>query len=256
MTTMSSRLATLGLGFALTVLGASSPAEATTITSVVVVSNGTTYNAANVGWTFPVTLATGQDLVLTQDFQGVANTTTSYDFDTSDDAVAPAPAFPTIAVTADGVTTTFTDAFQVLNVKNKGSVGLDLNEAQNYGAALIGPGYQLFLGYADNVHPGVCGDYATSIGLLGSGTCFPSPFASASFFQGRGGIDPNLPQTNPFHCANDGSATCYDAAVLRIVATNVPEPATMTLFATGLAGLIARRRSHVRKARETKTALG
>jgi len=252
MNTIISKLGTLGFGLALVFFWSSAPAEATTITAVTVISNGVTYNAANVGWTFPVTLLPGQDLVLTQDFPGVPTSTTSYNFDTSDNPTDGAPTVPQIAITADGVTTVFTDLKQVLNVKNQGSVSTDLNEAQNYDAApLIGPGYQVFLGYADNVHPDPCGVYATSLFLLGSSTCFPSPFSGATFFQGKAGIDPGLAEPNPFHCANDGSATCYEAGVIRIVGTSaaVPEPATMMLVATGLAGLMARRRSRAPKER-------
>jgi hypothetical protein len=254
MRSVSARLGMLGLGFALMFFSASSAAEATTITSVVVTIGGVTYSPGSVGWTFPVTLSSGQDLVLTQNFPGVANGTSSYNFDTSDDPNVVDPLLlPIITITADGVTTTFTDTKQVLNVSAEGSVGFDLNEAQLFGSALTGPaglGYQVFLGYADNVHPGTCGAYATTLGLLGSPTCFPTPFSAATVFQGKGAIVPIDPATGMLvpepndgvHCTT-AAATCYDAGVIRIVGTSsqVPEPATMTLLLTGFGGLTARR---------------
>jgi len=257
---MKSISSTLGLACAFMFLWASPPAEATTITSVVVTIGETKYQAVNTGWTFPVTLLAGQDLVLTQDFHGAPNTTTSYNFDTSDEPDQVNPPKPQIAITADGLTTVFTDINQVLDVGGRGSVGFDLNEAQNYGAALVGPGYQVFLGYADNVHPGACGGYATSLGLLGSSTCFPSPFSTATVFQGTGALVPPLPgdptgspivePDDGVHCSS-ALHNCYDAGVIRIVGTTseVPEPATMGLLLTGLAGLTARRYRQARRAR-------
>ena len=206
MKTHSSRLATLVLGFGVIVCSASAPAEAAVITSVVVMSDGVTYSSANVGWSFPITLLAGQDLVLSQNFQGAPNSTTSYNFDTNDNGPT-APSIPQIAITADGVTTIFNDTSQVLNVKSQGSVGLDLNEAQDYGVGLVGPGYLVFLGYADNVHPGACGAYATSLGLDGSPTCLPSPFAGPRSFKAGGRLTPVLCKQTHFIAPSMGAMT-------------------------------------------------
>ena len=248
MKTLGSRLGRLGLGLAIMFFWASAPAEAISITNVVVTIGGNTFNAASVGWVFPVSLLPGQDLVLTQNLPGPPTATTSYNFDTSDE---PGPVVPQIAITVDGVTTVFTDTNGVLNVK-----GVDLEntvdgEAQNYGPALAGPAglsYQVFLGYADNVHTGACGAWASSIGLLGSSTCLPSPFTGATVFQGRGGLDPALPETLPNHCS-ETLPNCFDAGVIRILdpGGQVPEPATVTLLLSGLVVITARGYGQARK---------
>jgi hypothetical protein len=217
-----------------------SPARAVVITDVSVLIGTTQFTAASVGWTFPYTLQPGQDLVLTQSLNGPATTTTSYNFDTSDIF---GNFFPIISITADGVTTQFTDLAQILNTK-----GIDIpnnvnNEAQVYGIPLVGPGYTVFLGYADNTHTGPCGGWASSVGLNGSLTCLPSPFFGATYFDGAGGLNPpQLVQTDPNHCDGSGTiANCYEGGVIRILATqNVPEPGVMALLLTGAAIAAAR----------------
>src|SRR5262245_41970333 len=111
MTRIVHPIARLGVGLVLILFGAASSAEATSIviTNVSVLDNGVTYNSGNVGWSFPVTLAPGQDLVLTQNFQGPPNSTTSYNFDTSDNPNTAAPTSPQITVTSfDGVASSTT----------------------------------------------------------------------------------------------------------------------------------------------------
>lgn len=243
-----SRTWTLGLGFVLSSLLASSPAAASVITDVVVTIGPQTYTAASVGWSFPVTLQPGQDLVLTQSFNGPPNDTTSFNFDTSD---VLGNNFPTIAITVDGVTTTFTDTNQILNVKGLDTLSNIDNEAQNYGAAMNGPGYQVFLGYADNTHTGPCGAWANSIGLAGAPTCLPTPFFGATFFDGAGALNPvALDQTEPFHCDETRRlANCFEGGVIRIraIEPSAPEPATMTVLLSGLAAVGIRRLGRSRK---------
>ncbi len=73
-----------------------------------------TYTAASVGWTFPYTLNPNEDLVLAQSFNGAPNTTTSYNFDTSD-VFGPANTPVITVTTSDGVVSMFSDTTQVLN---------------------------------------------------------------------------------------------------------------------------------------------
>lgn len=205
--------------------------RATTITDASVVIGTDTYTASSVGWTFPVTLATGQSLVLTQTAGGNGS-----GFDTSD-----GHGTPTVSITADGVVRGFVDTQGILSVKDQGSVATDLNEAQRYTLMFSAPGYDVYLGYADNIHTGPCGAYAATLSLAESSTCFPgTPFADATVFEGAGGVSPeslHLIQTNPGHCGWDN---CYDAGVIRIEATGapqVPEPASIGLLGVGLLGV-------------------
>src|SRR5436190_2351142 len=112
-----------------------------------------TYTAADVGWSFSgggVSLSPGEDLVLAQNYQGAPNKTTSYTFDTSD--VQGPHNFAQIAITADGVTTHFTDANQALNPKCLDVSSVIDNDAQGFGLPTDGAGYAVSRGYAYNVH--------------------------------------------------------------------------------------------------------
>ena len=259
MTSTSARLFA-AFAFASIVVGRSAPGEAApiVITDVRVTIGPETYTATSVGWTFPRTLNSGQDLVLTQSLNDPPTTTTSYNFDTSD--VTGAANIAQISITVNGsVTTVFTDTGQVLNTKGVDVPNNFTNEAQLY-SLLGGPpglGYQVFVGYADNTHTDACGVWATSVGLAGSSNCLPQVFNGLnattvpSIFDGAGGINPpQLTQTLPFHCDGTGqTANCYEGGVIRILNTTqqVPEPATTVLLLTGGAVLLTRR--HVRSKR-------
>ncbi len=211
----------------LSILLLAASASATTIQNVSVTIGTTTYDTVTLPWTFPIPLDVGQDLVLTQ--KDAANRR-AYNFDTSDEH-----GVPVITITSEGITTTFVDTLGVLSLKGHDAENTVANEAQNYGAPLHGPGYDLYLGYADNVHTGPCGAYASSLGLDGSSTCLPSPFEHAVAFEGLPAFLPNelgLIEDQPWHCRFDD---CYDAGVLRIVATDpIPEPASLLLLGAGL----------------------
>ena len=251
MKTIGSRLRKLGCPIALMLFFTAAAAEAAVITNVTVTIGGVTFTSASVGWTFPYTLLPGQDLVLTQSFNGPPNTTTSFNFDTG--SVLGPGNIPQISITADGVTTVFSDTGQVLNVRGSSTMSPSDNRAQLYSGALAGPdglAYQVFVGYADNTHTGPCGVWATSIGLNGSATCLPQIFNGlygsgiATFFDGAGGLlPPPLVNTLPNHCTT--GADCYQAGVIRILAVNpqqpIPEPATMALVLTGGALAAVRR---------------
>lgn len=211
----------LFFAFLLTLLPTLATAAQITITEVTVSVNSYTFDPE---WKFPITLQSGQDLVLTQNKQGMPNDSTSYNFDLSDSPCAQAGLpceAPIIKMVINGFETTFTDNSYYL-LSHEGG-----NETRDYILGFSNELVDVYFGYADNVHP-----YCI--------ICWPDPFLYATFFQGRFAY--LQPGNSGAPCAANEHATCIDGAVLRIVAKEglerdipqVPEPTSLLLFGTGL----------------------
>jgi hypothetical protein len=216
-------------------LGAPSIGYAITITSITVTeADGTAFcdstgACANKVWNLGggVTISNGASLTLAQ-------TGGLFNFDTSDEC-SPTCAAPSI-ITINGVD--FSDTSQNLIAQNLDPLPrpTTFNEARDYAAAsgaLAGVS-GVFTGYFDNVHTDPCAD--------SNGNCLPEPFfgSATNTLIGAGALNPGIIETEPHHCPNSGSATCWDSGVIRIVsATQVAVPPTLILIGSGLMGFAA-----------------
>jgi len=251
----------IGSLFALALLAVPSLGVALTVTQVQVVVGGavycnTTVGCANPIWTFPaggVVLGASQTLILTQAATAIRG---GEDFDTSDRGGLPDPLVACSAAfnkscdvqisinTGSGLLLVSNDSSGDFNPLTAFNLEPDSNTANDsffqeaaswsLAPAFTGLGYTLELGYADNIHGGVCAGFA--------GSCFPQQRwgagnGAATVFLGAGvgAIGNCLPSTtfggSNFHTQMDAAGNvvgCYDGGALKITAPPAGNITTVT----------------------------